>query len=109
MNTYDLVIVGAGPAGLAAAVYAASEGLTTAVVEREAPGGQGARVRRSRTTWVFRMASPGWTSRIVRRLFWGNTPYVCAADVYSYGYNDGLGSTGPYTVKDCGPLRPLNG
>jgi thioredoxin reductase (NADPH) len=40
METYDLVIVGAGPAGLAAAVYAASEGLTTAVVEREAPGGQ---------------------------------------------------------------------
>ena len=40
MGTYDLVIVGAGPAGLAAAVYAASEGLTTAVVEREAPGGQ---------------------------------------------------------------------
>jgi thioredoxin reductase (NADPH) len=37
---YDVVIVGAGPAGLAAAVYATSEGLTTAVVEREAPGGQ---------------------------------------------------------------------
>ena len=37
---YDLVVVGAGPAGLAAAVYAASEGLTTAVVEREVPGGQ---------------------------------------------------------------------
>ena len=40
LETYDLVIVGAGPAGLAAAVYAASEGLTTAVVEREVPGGQ---------------------------------------------------------------------
>jgi thioredoxin reductase (NADPH) len=37
---YDLCIVGAGPAGLAAAVYAASEGLRTVVVEREAPGGQ---------------------------------------------------------------------
>jgi thioredoxin reductase (NADPH) len=37
---YDLVIVGAGPAGLAAAVYGASEGLRTAVVERAAPGGQ---------------------------------------------------------------------
>jgi thioredoxin reductase (NADPH) len=37
---YDLCIVGAGPAGLAAAVYAASEGLSTVVVEREAPGGQ---------------------------------------------------------------------
>ena len=37
---YDLCIVGAGPAGLAAAVYAASEGLSTVVVERDAPGGQ---------------------------------------------------------------------
>lgn len=37
---YDLCIVGAGPAGLAAAVYAASEGLQTVVVERDAPGGQ---------------------------------------------------------------------
>jgi thioredoxin reductase (NADPH) len=37
---YDTVIVGAGPAGLAAAVYGASEGLKTVVVEREAPGGQ---------------------------------------------------------------------
>ncbi|HUP72804.1 MAG TPA: FAD-dependent oxidoreductase [Acidimicrobiales bacterium] len=37
---YDLCIIGAGPAGLAAAVYGASEGLRTIVVEREAPGGQ---------------------------------------------------------------------
>jgi thioredoxin reductase (NADPH) len=37
---YDVCIVGAGPAGLAAAVYAASEGLRTVIVEREAPGGQ---------------------------------------------------------------------
>ena len=37
---YDLLIVGGGPAGLAAAVYGASEGLKTLMVEREAPGGQ---------------------------------------------------------------------
>lgn len=37
---YDTVVVGGGPAGLAAAVYGASEGLRTLVVEREAPGGQ---------------------------------------------------------------------
>ena len=37
---YDLCIVGGGPAGLAAAVYAASEGLRTVVLEKEAPGGQ---------------------------------------------------------------------
>jgi len=39
-ETYDVLIVGAGPAGLAASVYAASEGLRTLVVERTAPGGQ---------------------------------------------------------------------
>jgi thioredoxin reductase (NADPH) len=37
---YDLAIVGGGPAGLAAAVYGASEGLRTVMIEREAPGGQ---------------------------------------------------------------------
>jgi thioredoxin reductase (NADPH) len=37
---YDTVVVGAGPAGLAAGVYGASEGLRTIVIEREAPGGQ---------------------------------------------------------------------
>jgi thioredoxin reductase (NADPH) len=37
---YDLIIVGGGPAGLAAAVYGASEGLHTALIEKEAPGGQ---------------------------------------------------------------------
>src|SRR5918996_4114118 len=37
---YDLAVVGAGPAGLAAAVYAASDGLSTIVIERDVPGGQ---------------------------------------------------------------------
>ncbi|MDQ4130597.1 MAG: FAD-dependent oxidoreductase [Actinomycetota bacterium] len=40
LSEYDLLIVGAGPAGLAAAVYGASEGLRTTVVEAVAPGGQ---------------------------------------------------------------------
>jgi thioredoxin reductase (NADPH) len=40
MAFYDLVIVGGGPAGLAAAVYGASEGLSTVLIEMEAPGGQ---------------------------------------------------------------------
>ena len=42
LTLYDLVIVGAGPSGLAAAVYAASEGLRTLLVDRHAPGGQAA-------------------------------------------------------------------
>jgi thioredoxin reductase (NADPH) len=40
LERYDTIIIGGGPAGLAAAVYGASEGLRTIVVEREAPGGQ---------------------------------------------------------------------
>ena len=40
MAFYDLIIIGGGPAGLAAAVYGASEGLHTLVVEKQAPGGQ---------------------------------------------------------------------
>ena len=39
-SEYDTLIIGGGPAGLAAAVYGASEGLSTLVIEREAPGGQ---------------------------------------------------------------------
>jgi thioredoxin reductase (NADPH) len=45
-RVYDLVVVGAGPAGLAAAVYGASEGLHTLVLERTAPGGQAGRSMR---------------------------------------------------------------
>ena len=43
---YDLVVVGAGPAGLAAAVYGSADGLHTLLVEREAPGGQAGRSSR---------------------------------------------------------------
>jgi hypothetical protein len=42
MPFYDLIIIGAGPSGLAAAVYGASEGLSTLLIERQAPGGQAA-------------------------------------------------------------------
>ncbi len=45
-RVYDLVVVGAGPAGLAAAVYGASEGLDTLVLERTGPGGQAGRSMR---------------------------------------------------------------
>jgi thioredoxin reductase (NADPH) len=51
---YDVCIVGGGPAGLAAAVYAASEGLSVVVVEAEAPVAKRDRARRSRTTWASR-------------------------------------------------------
>ncbi len=45
-TVYDLIVVGAGPAGLAAAVYAASEGLRTVILEQAAPGGQAGRSMR---------------------------------------------------------------
>ena len=52
-DTFDLVVAGAGPAGLGAAVYAASEGLRTLVVEREAIGGQAGTTSRIRNYLGF--------------------------------------------------------
>jgi thioredoxin reductase (NADPH) len=57
LELYDLVIVGAGPAGLAAAVYGASEGLRTLLLDQHAPGGQAAAARGLRTILGFQSAS----------------------------------------------------
>jgi thioredoxin reductase (NADPH) len=62
---YDLVIVGGGPAGLAAAVYGASEGLSTVMVEREAPGGQAGTSSRIENYLGFPMGLSG--SDLARR------------------------------------------
>ena len=56
---FDLVVLGGGPAGLAAAVYGGSEGLRTLVAEAWAPGGQAGTARGSRTTSAFPPGSPG--------------------------------------------------
>jgi thioredoxin reductase (NADPH) len=58
-KVYDLVVVGAGPAGLAAAVYGASEGLDTLVLERTAPGGQAGRSMRIENYLGFPMGITG--------------------------------------------------
>ena len=36
-------------------------------------------------------------------------PSLCGVDIHDYGYNDGLGSTGPYTIVSCTPIVPLQG
>src|SRR5207253_10307187 len=56
---FDLIIVGAGPAGLAAAMYGASEGLRTLVLERVAGGGQAGSSSRIETYLVFPSATSG--------------------------------------------------
>jgi hypothetical protein len=56
-SEYDLSIYGAGPAGLSAAVYGASEGLKTVVVERLTVGGQAGPARKSKTIWASRKVS----------------------------------------------------
>ncbi|MGV0025346.1 NAD(P)/FAD-dependent oxidoreductase [Phormidesmis priestleyi] len=56
---YDLIIVGGGPAGLAAAVYGASEGLRTVMIEREAPGGQAGTSSRIENYLGFPIGSSG--------------------------------------------------
>ena len=62
---YDLVIVGGGPAGLAGAVYGASEGLRTVMVEREAPGGQAGQSSRIENYLGFPAGL--WGSDLARR------------------------------------------
>jgi thioredoxin reductase (NADPH) len=64
---YDLVIVGGGPAGLASAVYGASEGLKTVMVEREAPGGQAGQSSRIENYLGFPTGLSG--SDLARRAF----------------------------------------
>ena len=58
-EAYDLAIIGAGPAGLAAAVYGASEGLDTILIEREAPGGQAGTSSRIENYLGFPTGVPG--------------------------------------------------
>jgi thioredoxin reductase (NADPH) len=60
---YDLAIFGAGPAGLSAALYGASEGLRTLVVEKTAVGGQAGSTSKIENYMGFRMGSAGGNSQ----------------------------------------------
>jgi thioredoxin reductase (NADPH) len=79
-DTYDVAIVGAGPAGLAAAVYGASEGLATALLEREAFGGQAGTSSRIRNYLGFPHGVSG--VELARRAF--EQARVCGAH-FIYG------------------------
>ena len=76
---YDVAIIGAGPAGLSASVYAASEGLETLVVERHVSGGQAGASSRIRNV-------PGFT--------WGisgqDLTYRACEQAWLFGANDDL-------------------
>ena len=63
---YDLIVVGSGPGGLAAAVYGASEGLKTLIVESVATGGQAGWRRASKTISASRQGCPGSSWRAGR-------------------------------------------
>ena len=67
-TAYDVVIVGAGPAGLAAAVYAASDGLSVAVAEREVPGGQAAHTSRIENYFGIDPLGPPMTGAHLARI-----------------------------------------
>jgi thioredoxin reductase (NADPH) len=87
---YDVVIIGAGPAGLAAAVYAASEGLSTLVVERQAVGGQAGTSSLIRNYPGFSVGSAAPTSPTARSSRRGpSAPSSC-----SCGRSSASGPTG---------------
>jgi thioredoxin reductase (NADPH) len=83
---YDVCIVGGGPAGLAAAVYAASEGLSTVVVEREAPGGQAGQSAAIENYLGFPKGLTGsdLTQRALAQVFRFGAEVVLARDVVGF-------------------------
>ncbi|GAA1251895.1 FAD-dependent oxidoreductase [Oryzihumus leptocrescens] len=83
---YDVCIVGGGPAGLAAAVYAASEGLSTVVVEREAPGGQAGQSAAIENYLGFPKGLSGsdLTQRALAQVFRFGAEVVLARDVVGF-------------------------
>ncbi|MGF1529040.1 MAG: FAD-dependent oxidoreductase [Candidatus Competibacterales bacterium] len=89
-NVYDVAIVGAGPAGLAAAVYGASEGLKTVVIERQAPGGQAGTSSRIENYLGFPAGLSGaeLTRRAVAQATRLGAEFIASADVVGLEVND---------------------
>ena len=97
-NFFDLVIVGGGPSGLAAAVYAASEGLKTVMVERDAPGGQAGLSSRIENYLGFPSGISGGdlTRRAVAQARRFGVEIVCPQEA------TGLRADGPYRYVKLG-------
>jgi len=91
---YDFVIVGGGPAGLAAAVYGASEGLKTLLVERQAPGGQAGMSSRIENYLGFPSGLTG--ADLARRAFTQARRF--GAEILSPQEAVGLRVDGPYRI-----------
>ncbi len=89
---YDVVIVGAGPAGLAAAVYASSEGLETLVVERDAIGGQAGSSTRIRNYAGFSRGLRGseLAQRAYQQAWVFDTTFLYPREVDAIEFGDGM-------------------
>lgn len=105
LDFYDLVIVGGGPAGLAAAVYGASEGLRTVLVEREAPGGQAGQSSRIENYLGFPNGLSG--SELARRAL--DQARRFGAEVLTVQEVVGLDARGPQRVVQLGGGDELAG
>ena len=90
-DEYDLVIIGAGPGGLAASVYAGSEGLSTLVVEREAIGGQAGSSSLIRNYLGFSRGISGaeLAMRAYQQAWVFGVPFVMMRDVTALDSSDG--------------------
>ena len=101
-TAYDLAIIGAGPAGLAAAVYGASEGLDTILIEREAAGGQAGTSSRIENYLGFPTGVPGeeLSARALQQARRFGAELLVARDVV--GLECGSGPEGHAVVLDGG-------
>jgi thioredoxin reductase (NADPH) len=119
-SMYDLIVVGAGPSGLAAAVYGASEGLNVLVVESQAPGGQAGSSSRIENYLGFPMGISG--QELASRAFVqaekfgahiavarGASAIKCASSPYTIELNDGGSVQGRSIIVAAGAqYRKLN-
>jgi len=90
-DVYDVVIIGAGPAGLAASVYGASEGLKTLLIERHAPGGQAGTSSRIENYLGFPSGLSGaeLTRRAITQAMRFGTEFLAPRDVKAIYEKDG--------------------